>query len=340
MTKQIRISYAFMLVLLVLVGWLNMATLLLTTLFCYLSLRVLALGRSKVLGVFLFTLLASSAAIGLVHFTKQAYVTFPIIADNTMPKIVEYANRQGIELPFSDYESLRTVLMEEAREQFGRIGGIARTVTFQLVYLIMGVVVAVSLFLNSRLDFDSQPHSDRNNLWAQTATEIRRRFRTFFESFARVMGAQLLISSINTLLTAIFLVVAGMPHAVLLTITTFLCGLLPIIGNLISNVLITCVAFTVKPELALIALTFLITIHKFEYFLNSKIIGDRIKNPMWLTLLALVLGERLMGIPGMILAPVILHYIKVETTKQTLSGTGDTKPSPVDETEAETASSV
>ena len=32
-------------------------------------------------------------------------------------------------------------------------------------------------------------------------------------------------------------------------------------------------------------------------------------------MLALVLGERLMGIPGMILAPVILHYIKVETSK-------------------------
>ncbi len=31
-----------------------------------------------------------------------------------------------------------------------------------------------------------------------------------------------------------------------------------------------------------------------------------------LTLLALVLGERLMGIPGMILAPVVLNYIRLE----------------------------
>jgi predicted PurR-regulated permease PerM len=36
---------------------------------------------------------------------------------------------------------------------------------------------------------------------------------------------------------------------------------------------------------------------------------------MWMTLLAIVLGEELMGIPGMILAPVILHYVKVETSK-------------------------
>lgn len=327
MTKQVRISYAFMFILLILVGWLSMATLLLTTLFSYLSLRVLSLGRSKTLGVTLFLLLATTAAIGLIFFAKQAYVTFPIIADNTIPAIVDYANKNGIELPFTDYPSLKAVLIQEGREQFARIGGIARAVTFQVVYLIMGIVVAISLFLNSKLDFDSQPHADRNNLWAQTATEIRKRFRVFFESFARVMGAQLLISTINTLCTSIFLYAAGVPHAALLTITTFLCGLLPIVGNLISNTLITGVAFTVKPEMAAIALGFLITIHKFEYFLNSKIIGDRIKNPMWLTLLALVLGERLMGIPGMILAPVILHYIKVETSKQTLAGTGDTKPS-------------
>jgi predicted PurR-regulated permease PerM len=36
---------------------------------------------------------------------------------------------------------------------------------------------------------------------------------------------------------------------------------------------------------------------------------------MWLTLLALVVGERLMGIGGMILAPVVLHYVKTEASK-------------------------
>jgi len=66
--------------------------------------------------------------------------------------------------------------------------------------------------------------------------------------------------------------------------------------------------------MALAALIFLVAVHKLEYFLNSKIIGHRIRNPLWLTLLALVLGEKLMGIPGMILAPVLLHYLKVETS--------------------------
>ena len=68
------------------------------------------------------------------------------------------------------------------------------------------------------------------------------------------------------------------------------------------------------PQEALFALVFLIVIHKLEYFLNSKIVGNRIKNPMWLTLIAIVLGEKLMGVPGMVLAPIVLHYIKVEAS--------------------------
>jgi predicted PurR-regulated permease PerM len=43
---------------------------------------------------------------------------------------------------------------------------------------------------------------------------------------------------------------------------------------------------------------------------------------MWLTLIGLVLGEKLMGIPGMILAPVILHYIKVEAKRSRVTSPG------------------
>ena len=87
---------------------------------------------------------------------------------------------------------------------------------------------------------------------------------------------------------------------------------MPIVGNLVSNTVIVFVALTVSLKLAIAALVFLVLIHKLEYLLNSKIIGDRIRNPVWLTLIALIIGERLMGIPGLILAPVVLNYLRVE----------------------------
>ena len=62
-----------------------------------------------------------------------------------------------------------------------------------------------------------------------------------------------------------------------------------------------------------------VVIHKLGYLLNSKIVGGRIKNPMWLTLIGIVVGEKLMGVPGIFLAPVVLRNIKVEAS-QNLSG--------------------
>jgi predicted PurR-regulated permease PerM len=130
-----------------------------------------------------------------------------------------------------------------------------------------------------------------------------------------VIGAQILISSINTVLTTAFVIIISLKYVPLVVGMTFLCGLLPIVGNLISNSIIVGIAFTASARAAVAALVFLVLLHKLEYFLNSKIIGDRIKNPMWLTLLALVIGERCMGIPGMILAPVVLNYVKIETSR-------------------------
>ena len=149
------------------------------------------------------------------------------------------------------------------------------------------------------------------------------RFKRLYQSFAKVMGAQILISAINTALTAGFLAFNSYPYAPLLTALVFLCGLLPIVGNIISNTLIVLVGFTISSRTGIYALIFLVVIHKLEYFLNSKIIGRRINSPMWLTLIGLLIGERLAGIPGMILAPALLHYIKVEASAYPSSPAGE-----------------
>jgi len=310
-----RISYLFMAAMLILIGSLRMTSLLLATLFSYFALRQFSAGRSKVMGVAIYLVVLTATTYGLYFFSQQAYVTFPRIAETTIPAVVGFAEKQGIELPFTDYASLRVLALTEVRERFLNVGRYAREAMFLLVYIIIGIVVALSLFINARLGVEDDPHTAHDSLYALSARQIAQRFITFYRSFTIVMGAQILISLINTVLTTIFLLWAGFPFAMVLAACTFLCGLLPIIGNILSNTLITGVAFTISPKMALIALLFLISIHKLEYFLNSKIIGVRIKNPMWLTLLGLLLGEKLMGIPGMILAPIVLHYIKVEASQ-------------------------
>ena len=93
---------------------------------------------------------------------------------------------------------------------------------------------------------------------------------------------------------------------------TFLCGLLPVVGNLISNSVIVGIAFTASPKMALIALIFLVAVHKLEYFLNAHIIGSRIDCHAWELLLAMLAMEAAFGISGVFAAPIYYAYLKDE----------------------------
>jgi predicted PurR-regulated permease PerM len=316
MITPTRVSYAVLATTIILAGFLHLSAPLLVVLFSYFALRQLySLTRRKWLALALFIIAVVGIAAAGIYFSRAAILALPDVADSSIPSASAWAQKRQIDLPFSDFESLRQVVIATLGEEANylrNVANIAKATTTNLVFSILGIVAAASLFFKTGLDPYRGTHRVKNNLYSICCDQVSRRFRDFYRSFATVMGAQITISLINTALTAIFLTAVHMPHAPLLIVATFLCGLVPIVGNLLSNTIIVFVALTVSLKLAISALVFLIVIHKLEYLLNSKIIGDRIRNPVWLTLIALILGERLMGIPGLILAPVVLNYLRVE----------------------------
>lgn len=315
-----RLSYVLIAGVLVVTAALHLGNLLLAALFSYLALSLFRIGGrvNRWLAVVIFVVLVSAGTYALTSFGKHAVRTLPEVASKAVPSVLQWAEERNVELPFTDYESLRELVGRTARTQALKVGAYARQVrevSWQALLLIAGCVVAISLFLTPGFELSRAPNVKRNNLYSITCEHLGARFATFYHSFATVIGAQIAISAINTLLTGIFVLVVGLPHGYLIVGATFLCGLLPVVGNLISNTIIVGIGFTVSPKMALWALLFLVTIHKLEYFLNSKIIGQRIRNPLWLILIGLVVGERLMGIPGIVLAPVVLNYIKLEASR-------------------------
>src|SRR5438105_1852125 len=316
MITPTRLSYVVLAVTIILAGLLHLGAPLLVVLFSFFALRQLyLLTKRKWLALILFGIVVAAIAVAGVYFARAAILALPDVADTSIPSASAWAQKRQIELPFTGFESLRQVVTDALGQEahyLRNVANFARSAAAVLVFSVLGIVAAASLFLKTGLDPHRGTHRVKNNLYSICCDEVSTRFRDFYRSFATVMGAQITISLINTVLTAIFLLAARLPHAPLLIAITFLCGLVPIIGNLVSNTIIVFVALTVSPKLAISALVFLLLIHKLEDFLTSKIIGDRIRNPVWLTLIALILGERLMGIPGLILAPVVLNYLRVE----------------------------
>lgn len=320
------IPYAIFLLLAILAGSLHLTTILITALFACLALQTLSANRHKWIAVALFLVLLSLFFYGFGFFVRQAIVELPEIVSASVPRIVKYATSRGIDLPFTDVGSLKSLAIDSAQQAAGFLGSFARIATKEFLYFVVGVVVAIGVFLNPGIDFESSPHP--LNLYSLQMGRLTGLFRSFYTSFRRVIGAQVIISAINTALTATFVYASGLPYATMVIILTFLCGLLPVVGNLISNTLIVGLGFTVSPQFAGWALLFLVAIHKLEYFLNSRIIGGRIRHPMWLTLLALLVGERLLGIVGIILAPVALDFLKTEASRFQIAAEGvESEPS-------------
>ncbi len=185
--------------------------------------------------------------------------------------------------------------------------------TLEHIFVGLGIEVMASLH-------DVQPHEPLGPL----ARAMRDRVVRVGEAFRRVVFAQTRISAINTLLTALYLFVAlrlagvHVPLAKTVLVITFLVGLLPVVGNLISNTIIVILSLSVSLPVAIASLIFLVVIHKFEYFLNAHMIGAQVHAHAWELLLAMLVMEAAFGIPGLIAAPIYYAYLKDELVSRGL----------------------
>lgn len=175
--------------------------------------------------------------------------------------------------------------------------------------MIIGMVVGILVSLN-RLH-----HSQYQAVFKHAMLQ---RVQNLSISFKNVVFAQIKISAINT---ALFMVYAHiflpifdvhLPFSKTLTILTFIFGLIPIVGNLVTNTLITLAGLTISVSVAAMSLGYLIFIHKLEYFINAKIIGTKIRAKSWEVLLAMLISESIFGFAGLIAAPIFYAYIKLE----------------------------
>lgn len=156
------------------------------------------------------------------------------------------------------------------------------------------------------------------------ARALAERVDHFASAFHRVVFAQMRIAALNAFFTWLYLGVAlplagvDMPLVKTLVAVTFVAGLLPVVGNLISNTVIIIVSLSWSVGLALTSLAFLVIIHKLEYFLNAHIVGNRIGSSAWELLIAMLVMEAAFGIRGLIAAPIFYAYLKEELTSRGL----------------------
>lgn len=147
---------------------------------------------------------------------------------------------------------------------------------------------------------------------------LQRRVMLLGEAFRQIVAAQFWIALFNTTLTALFLLLIlptfeiALPYTPALILLTFVAGLIPIVGNLFCNVVLTVVGLSVSPVAAAVCLGFLILIHKAEYVINAKVVGQRTHMAVWELLSVMFIAESVFGPAGLVAAPLFYAYLKKE----------------------------
>lgn len=208
-----------------------------------------------------------------------------------------------------DADAINRAISAWLREHASLVGSIGKEAGLALAHVLVGLIIGALIALHE-LRAGEQ--------YAPLARALTERAGRLASAFRRIVFAQVKISAINAVFTALYLAIALPLFGVQLPLTktmiavTFVAGLLPIIGNLISNTVIVVVSLAHSPHVAVASLAFLVIVHKLEYFLNARIIGVHIDARAWELLTAMLVMEAAFGLSGVVAAPVFYAYLKDE----------------------------
>jgi predicted PurR-regulated permease PerM len=209
----------------------------------------------------------------------------------------------------ADAEAFRQQAAEWLRVHSVDLQGAGKEAGRQVAHIILGMVIGGIVAMRDAA------HDDNFKPFAHALVQ---RTSLFGDAFRRVVFAQVRIAAINAFFTGIYLLVllpvlgVGLPLVKTMIVITFVVGLIPVAGNLISNTIIVIVSLSQSLTVALGSLVYLVVIHKFEYFLNARIVGNQIRAHAWELLIAMVMMEAAFGLAGIVAAPIYYAYIKSE----------------------------
>jgi predicted PurR-regulated permease PerM len=278
--------------------------------------------RARLASVLLLAVLVVLAVSGLVLATVTFFKAGPESLSQLMAKMAQILEDTRAILPPwmnemlpQGVDSIQSLFTDWLREHAAEVRTFGKEAALGVVHIVIGMVVGAMLSVEG---------VNRGRQLGPLAQELTTRAQLLGDAFQRIVFAQVRISVLNTTLTAAYLWVAlplfgvHLPLTKTLIALTFVVGLLPVLGNLISNTVIVVVSLSHSPMMAMASLGFLVVVHKFEYFLNARIVGARINARAWELLIAMLVMEAVFGIPGLVAAPIFYAWLKSELTQQGL----------------------
>ena len=131
--------------------------------------------------------------------------------------------------------------------------------------------------------------------------------------FSRFIVCELIDALIVGIVNAVFMFAMKMPYAVFCSVVVALCNLAPTFGPFVGAFICAVILLLAEPQFVIPFLVFTLALQLIDgYVIKPRLFGSALKVPAFLVLVFLVVGGKIWGVPGVLLAiplAAILSYI-------------------------------
>lgn len=314
------ISFGFWVMLFVLITYMQMAAFVFTMLFTLFILSLVLKGlirlnfRHKGLATVLSLLIISG--IGFMIYESFSYFIrdLDIFLKSSEAKIVEALKQFEFEEGTIDsINDLYRVAGEYLKKSFKLMAGLGIT----LLQVVLGIVFGIIIFHH-----DVEGHEGVETLWSLTHMKIYSFSFIIFRNFSQIMTTQILISAMNTVTISVFALIVTyilsgdfLPHYYIIIPLVTIFSLIPVIGNVMVNILIGVASLQVSTYYVVVAIGYFFIVHKLELIVIGKFLNKLMKVPFVLILFSMVVGELIFNSPVGIIMGMLLLFVLLSTLK-------------------------
>ncbi|MFR3909963.1 MAG: AI-2E family transporter [Clostridium paraputrificum] len=146
----------------------------------------------------------------------------------------------------------------------------------------------------------------------ERGTKIIGLVRTYHEMIGKYIGTKAIDSAIIGVLAFFGLMVIGAPYTPLLAIVVGVTNMIPYFGPFVGEVVGAAVGLFVSPAMAITIFIFLLALQQFDaWYLDPKLIGDKVGVKPFYIILAVTIGGGFFGPIGMLLASPTMATINI-----------------------------
>jgi predicted PurR-regulated permease PerM len=254
--------------------------------------------KASIAGI--LTLFSGAIGVGL-YFGVRSLIHFIQMVRSDGPGYVESVTKSSIFITLKERLDLdASDLTKNAKEYANQVFNYLTETAYVGLFLFVGFILAI-IYLFEREDIDE---------WAagieyESVLGTMSRWLGFVaDAIAITVRLQIVVALFNAILTLPLVLALGLPNPGLLFLLVLVCGLVPVVGGLVSGVVLCIVSYDAKGLLGVgifLGVTFLLS--KVEsYYLTPRLTAQHVKLPGLVLVISLLMFETLFGIYGLFLS--------------------------------------